>query len=187
MGRAVGEGCGLDVLVVVGGLTGIQPTLVGNSHGSERPDQPHRPGVPRVPTGSFLGISPTLPQASSWVTQTLRAAQEERTSTTPAHASPTSLLGTGVGSSSWGPLTASPLSHVPAEAGQGRPGRPASHAAKPRPVRGVRGISWGGPQVGVAGHPLSDHSPLDRASYQCPRRQPWGPQGTHTLPHSLTP
>ena len=78
VGRAVGEGCGLDVLVVVGGLTGIQPTLVGNSHGSERPDQPHRPGVPRVPTGSFLGISPTLPQASSWVTQTLRAAQEER-------------------------------------------------------------------------------------------------------------
>ena len=60
-----------------GGSLGCGPTLVGNPHGPEGPDPPHRPDAPRVPTGSFLGISPT-PQASSWVTWTLRAAQERR-------------------------------------------------------------------------------------------------------------
>ena len=66
LGRAVREGCGLDVHIVVGG-----------TH-PDAADQPCRPGAPRVPTGSFLGISPAPPPASSWVTWTLRAAQEER-------------------------------------------------------------------------------------------------------------
>lgn len=49
LGRAVREGCGLDVHIVVGG-----------TH-PDAADQPCRPGAPRVPTGSFLGISPAPP------------------------------------------------------------------------------------------------------------------------------
>lgn len=41
--------------------------------------------------------------------------------------------------------------------------------------------------MGVAGRPLSDRSPPGRAPCRHPRSQPWGPQGTCTLPHSLTP
>lgn len=65
LGRAVGEGCGLDVHIVVGGLTRMQLTSPAG----------------QVPLGSPLGAfwaSPPPPQASSWVTWTLRAAQEER-------------------------------------------------------------------------------------------------------------
>lgn len=66
LGRAVGEGCGLDVHIVVGGLTRMQLTSPAGQ-------------VPLgSPLGAFWASPPPRPQASSWVTWTLRAAQEER-------------------------------------------------------------------------------------------------------------
>lgn len=53
---------------------------------------------------------------------------------------------------------------------------------------GALRASAGRASGGVAGRPLSDRSlPAGRAPCRHPRSQPWGPQGTCTLPHSLTP